>query len=72
MNNELKKHLTIGLRLSRQRGIILFSKRKKLAERAIEWCEKKGAPLNPFNIVTALNAIGALKMPEDEKEKEDS
>lgn len=33
---------------------MLFSKRKKLADFAVAWCEKRGIPESPFNIVTAL------------------
>lgn len=49
--------------------MILFSKRKELAERAVEWCKENNVPIVPLNIVGALNAIGALKIPEKDQEK---
>ena len=42
---------------------IFFSTRTKIAELAEAWCAANNAPLNSLNIVTALNAIGALKSP---------
>ena len=39
---------------------MLFSKRRKVTALAEEWCQKNGAPLHPFNIVTALSALGLL------------
>lgn len=40
---------------------ILFSRRKAIAEEAERWCQDNAAPAEPFNIVTALAALGHLK-----------
>jgi hypothetical protein len=39
---------------------MLFSKRMKLCDMAIEWCEERNIPANSFNIVTALDSLGLL------------
>lgn len=39
----------------------LFSKRKKLADMAVEWCHKQNSHADTFNIVTALDSLGVLK-----------
>lgn len=46
---------------------VIFSKRRKIAERAIKWLKDNNAPFNELNFVSALNAIGALKVPDDMK-----
>jgi len=40
---------------------MLFSKRKRLEDDVINWCKSVGASPNPFNIITALDALGYLK-----------
>lgn len=38
---------------------MIFSKRSKLADEAIEWCGKNNAPITqPVNILTAIDALG--------------
>ncbi len=44
-----------------RKGIILFSKRRKITELAEEWCSKNDVPTHPFNIVTALVSLGLIK-----------
>ena len=42
---------------------ILFSMRCRIAKMAVTWMEKNEVQQSPLNVVTALNAIGCLKMP---------
>ena len=39
---------------------MVFSDRKKIAEDAEDWCDRHGCEPIPFNIVTALSALGML------------
>ena len=39
---------------------ILFSKRRALERKAIEWCAKNNAEPNSFNLVTALCSMGLI------------
>jgi hypothetical protein len=43
---------------------MLFSDRRQVARRAVEWCTDNGITACPFNIVTAINAMGYLPQPE--------
>lgn len=40
---------------------MLFSKRRKVLQRAIGWCHENGVPDNGFNIVTALDSLGLIR-----------
>lgn len=44
---------------------IIFSRRQEIATMAEDWCIKNNAFICPVNIVTALNVLGALKIPKD-------
>ena len=48
---------------------MLFSKRLSIAEKAEEWCKQRGAPLNAFNIVTALENMNFLNLTEDQQKE---
>lgn len=39
---------------------IHFSTRSRITHEAQEWCDNLGIPQHPFNIVTALAALGYL------------
>ena len=47
----------------------LFSKRKAMALKAVDWCKDKGAVISPLNIVTALHALGYLPNPKNLKKE---
>lgn len=44
---------------------MLFSERKKISDLAEQWCRDKGIPVNVFNVVTALDALGLLQQSDD-------
>lgn len=40
---------------------MLFSKRKQISDRAVQWCEDKQIPVTPLNILAALDDLGYLR-----------
>ena len=40
---------------------VLFSRRQEITRMAKDWCMKTKANPSPFNIVTAIDALGLLK-----------
>jgi hypothetical protein len=42
---------------------VIFSQRRIVAHKAIDWCIDNGAPVEPFNIVTALDSLGYITDP---------
>lgn len=44
---------------------VLFSRRLRLAAMAEAWCQGHNIPPTPDNVLAALDALGALKEPED-------
>lgn len=47
---------------------MLFSERRKVTSLAEEWCNRNDLSLYPFNIITALDALGYLRNEPVEKE----
>jgi len=38
-----------------------FSRRERITNEACDWCDSHERYLDPFNVVTALNALGYLR-----------
>jgi len=51
--------------LNNDSGHMFFSQRQKLSTMAETWCIQNNASICPLNIVTALSALGVLKVPND-------
>lgn len=39
----------------------LFSRRKKVHDRAVAWCRERGVSVTPFNVLTAAFSIGDIR-----------
>lgn len=44
---------------------MIFSDRLSLSEEAVKWCKENKCEISPLGIVCALNALDALKQPDD-------
>jgi len=49
---------------------MIFSERLKLSRRAEIWCRQNKVVESPFGIVCALNAMDALRQPEEDSEEQ--